>query len=116
MIFITRIINFLQTDVWRIRANKLPRVKSFWLKQLRIILLAVRGFDEDKCQLRASALTFFSLLSVVPVVAMAFGIAKGFGLEQILEKQLYEKMPGQEEVVRWIIEFSQTFLESTKGE
>lgn len=112
---VQQVVQFLQTDVWRIRSSKLPRTHSFWLKQLRIILLALRNFDEDKCQLRASALTFYTLLSVVPMVAMAFGISKGFGLDKMLEKQLYEKMPGQEEVVTRIVEFSHSFLESTKG-
>jgi len=106
---------FLTTDIWRIRASQLSGSKSFWIRQLRIILLAVRGFDEDKCQLRASALTFFSLLSIVPVVAMAFGIAKGFGFQKILERKLVEQMPGQEEVVNRIITFSQSLLENTQG-
>ncbi|MFA5260226.1 MAG: YhjD/YihY/BrkB family envelope integrity protein [Candidatus Omnitrophota bacterium] len=115
MSYIRQLIQFLKVDIWRIRMHKLPPTKSLLLKQLRIMLLAFRGFDEDKCQLRASALTFYSLLSIVPFVAMAFGIAKGFGIEKILEKQLYEKLAGQEEVVGKIINFSQTLLESTKG-
>jgi len=75
---ISKFFNFIKADIWRIRSKDLPRRKSFLIKQLRVILLALRGFDEDKCQLRASALTFFSLLSIVPVIAMGFGIAKGF--------------------------------------
>lgn len=109
------LIKFLRHDIWRIRASKLSATKSFWIRQLRIVLLAFRGFNEDKCQLRASALTFYSLLSIVPVVAMAFGIAKGFGFEKKLEVQLYERLPGQEEVVGKIIGFSNAFLENTKG-
>lgn len=112
---IHKLIQFLTTDIWRIRASKLPGMKSFWINQLRIFLLAIRGFDEDECQLRASALTFYSLLSIVPVVAMAFGIAKGFGFEKLLEKQLFEKMQGQEEVVERIITFANSFLENTQG-
>ena len=110
-----RIVEFIRSDIWRIRASKLSGMKSFGIRQLRVILLAIRGFDEDKCQLRASALTFYSLLSVVPIVAMAFGIAKGFGFEKHLEKQIIEKLPGQEEVVQQIIGFAQTFLENTRG-
>ncbi|MCA9398486.1 MAG: YihY/virulence factor BrkB family protein, partial [Candidatus Omnitrophica bacterium] len=113
--YITKLIDFLRVGVWRIRADKLPKTKSFWIRQLRIILLAIRGFDEDKCTLRASALTFFSLLSVVPIVAMAFGIAKGFGFEKRLETELLEKMPGQEEVAAQIIGFAQSFLQNTQG-
>ena len=71
---LSRIISFLKTDIWRIRLKNYPPSKSFFLKQLRIIVLAVRGFAEDKCKFRASALTFYSLLSVVPVIAMMFGI------------------------------------------
>ncbi|UCC94639.1 MAG: YihY/virulence factor BrkB family protein [Candidatus Omnitrophota bacterium] len=110
-----RLVHFITTDIWRIRLKDISRTKSFFIKTLRIILVAVRGFDEDKCQLRASALTFYSLLSIVPVAAMVFGVAKGFGFERILEKQLLEKVPGQEEVLRQIISFAQTLLENTKG-
>ncbi len=108
-------VQFLKTDIWRIRSSKLSGQKSFWIRQLRIILLAIRGFAEDKCQLRASALTFYSLLSIVPVVAMAFGIAKGFGFEKVLERQMIEKLQGQEEVVERVIGFAQSLLENTQG-
>ena len=108
-------IDFLKTDIWRIRANKLSGSKSFWIRQLRIFLLSGRGFDEDKCQLRASALTFYSLLSIVPVVAMAFGIAKGFGFEVALETQLIKRLPGQEEIIQQVIGFAHNLLENTRG-
>ncbi|MBU1047734.1 MAG: YihY/virulence factor BrkB family protein, partial [Candidatus Omnitrophica bacterium] len=112
---ISKFIRFLTIDIWRIPLRKLPRGRSLLVRQLRIVLLAMRGFDEDKCQLRASALTFYSLLAIVPIVAMVFGIAKGFGIEKMLETQLVERLQGQEEVVRRIIEFAQSLLEKTKG-
>ena len=112
---ISSFVEFLTTDIWRIRSSTLSSGKSFWIRQLRIILLAIRGFAEDKCQLRASALTFYSLLSVVPVVAMAFGVAKGFGFDGMLEKKILEGMPGQEEVAQQIVGFAQSFLENTQG-
>ncbi|MCK5393541.1 MAG: YihY/virulence factor BrkB family protein, partial [Candidatus Omnitrophica bacterium] len=110
-----KIVNFLTKDIWRIKLRDLPRSRSFFIKQLRIIILALREFAEDKCQLRASALTFYSLLSIVPVVAMAFGIAKGFGFEKVLEKQLLSKVSGQEQVLTQIFDFAKTLLENTKG-
>ena len=82
------ILNFLRADLWRIRLRDEPRRRSFLLRQLRVIMLSLRGFDEDKCILRASALTFFTLMSIVPVLAMAFGIAKGFGFQEALEDKI----------------------------
>jgi membrane protein len=108
-------VQFLNADIWRLQAHKLPPRRSFWITQLRIVLLAVRRFNLDKCELRASALTFYSLLSIVPVVALAFAVAKGFGVEKVLGEQLMAKMQGQEEVAERIIGFAQSFLENTKG-
>jgi len=115
IIMLSRIINFIKTDIWRIRLKDHPRRKIFFIKQLRVVLLAFRGFYENKCSLRASALTFYSLLSIVPVVALAFGIAKGFGADKSLEKQLLEKFPGQEEVFIQVTGFARSLLEETKG-
>lgn len=110
-----KIIDFIKTDIWRIRLDDIPRTKSFFIKLLRVIILASRGFREDKCRLRASALTFYTLLSVIPIVAMAFGVAKGFGYEKIVEKQLIEKFPGHEEILMQFINYAHTLLERTKG-
>jgi membrane protein len=112
---LSRIINFIKIDIWRIRLKDHPGKKIFFIKQLRVVLLAFRGFFEDKCSLRASALTFYSLLSIVPVVAMAFGIAKGFGTDKSLEKQLLEKFPGQEDVLIQVTSFARSLLEETRG-
>ena len=109
---ISKIIQFLKIDVWRIHERKLTRIKSFFLRAFRVLILSLRGVFEDKCQLRASALTFYSLLSLVPVVAMIFGITRGFGLETALKKMLLENLEGQEEIVTRIIEFANNFLNS----
>jgi membrane protein len=107
--------DFLKHEIWRIRLAALPPKKSFLIKHMRILILSVREFGRDKCQLRASALTFYSLTSVVPVIAMIFGIAKGFGFDKVLEVQLRNKFTGQEEIVDKIVGFSHAMLANTKG-
>ncbi|MBA7617686.1 hypothetical protein ES703_25002 [subsurface metagenome] len=111
----SKIINFIRTDIWRMRLGDLPFGKSFLIRQLRVIILTIRGFDEDRCFSRASSLTFYTLLSIVPVVAMLFGVAKGFGFEKMIERDLLERFPGQEEVLTQVIGFAQSLLEATKG-
>jgi len=106
---------FVKIDIWRIRNRDLSPIKAFFTRQFRIILLVIRGFHENRCGLRASSLTFYTALSIVPLVAMAFGISTGFGYEKIIEKQLMENFPGQEEVVIRIIIMARSLLEKTKG-
>jgi membrane protein len=112
---IIKILAFIKTDIWRIRAKDLSLIKALAIKQLRVLLLSIRGVSEDNLYLRASALTFYSLLSIVPVLAMAFGIAKGFGFEKTLEEQLFHEFPGQTEVLGKVIEFANSMLATTKG-
>lgn len=106
---------FLGKDIWRIRIEGMPSWEFFLIKPLRIVILALRGFNEDQCMFRASALTFYTLMSIVPVLAMAFGIAKGFGFQEALERQLYENFYGHQEIIDQITVFAQSMLESTKG-
>jgi membrane protein len=112
---IKKIIDFLTKDIWRIKFNGLPKYQTVLIKMLRILLLAFRGYDEDKVSLRSSALTFYSMLSVVPVAAMAFGISKMVGIEKHLIKYLNDQFVGQKEVLEYIISFANKFLENTKG-
>jgi membrane protein len=113
----TKAVKFVSDDIWRVRLEDLPFGKSFAIKQLRIFLLALRGFDENKCFSRAASLTFNTLLSIVPVVAILFGIAKGFGFDSMLRRELTQKFPGesQQEVLTKVFEFAESLLEATKG-
>jgi membrane protein len=108
-------LDFIKTDIWRIRLKDHPRRKSLPIRLVRIVVLALRGFNENKCLFRASALTYYTLLSIVPVIALMFGIAKGFGLQKQVETQLVSKLQGQEEVVTKIIDFANSLLANTSG-
>jgi membrane protein len=112
---ISNFVDFIRIDIWRIRLDDLPFKRSIFIKLLRIIILTLRGFDQDKCLLRASALTFYTLLSIPSVIAMFFGVAKGFGFEKRLEANIMANFPGQEEVLTKVIAFANSLLEQTKG-
>jgi membrane protein len=112
---LAQIVWFLKTDIWRIREKDLPRTSSLLIRPLRVLVLTLRGLVQDRANLRASALTFYSILSIVPVAAMAFGISKGFGFERSLERLVLENLEGQEEVAQRIVQFAHALLENVKG-
>jgi len=112
---IKRAITFLTIDIWKLRLEDLSRVRALLVNQLRILILSLKGFQEDKLNVRASALTYYSLLSIVPVVAIVFGIAKGFGFDKIIEDTLYKNYPGYEIIVAKIVEYANSLLENTQG-
>ncbi|NDY70831.1 hypothetical protein DO021_04625 [Desulfobacter hydrogenophilus] len=89
--------------------------ESFRVKAIRVLYRAARGYQRDSCALRASALSLYTLFSIVPVMAMAFGIAKGFGFRQFLEAEVMALFEGHEEIVQNILVFSNNLLEKTQG-
>jgi membrane protein len=107
-------IKDLYKNLWSLKPTKFSKHKSFLIHQFRIFVLAFRGFIEDKIQLRASALTFYSLISIVPVLAMGFAMAKGLGYDEKLKEQLMSNFTGQETVLSKAIEFSENLLDKTK--
>ncbi len=109
------LFTFITEGIWRVRRENTQHRQFELIKILRVIVLSVREFVDDKCSQKASALTYYSLLSIVPLVAMAFGIAKGFGFEAALESQLMKSLYGQEAVVEWIMDFAHKYLSSIKG-
>ena len=112
---ISRIVHFLTIDIWKIQQRDFSRATWLLIRQVRILIVALRGLAEDQIQLRASALTFNALLSIVPLAAVVFGIAKGFGFDKMLERYLVEDLQMHGEVVTRIIDFSRSLLETTKG-
>jgi membrane protein len=108
-------IKSINDAIWHIPLSELSRRKSILIKQIRIIVLAARGFTNDNVQLRASALTFYSLLSVIPVAAIAFAIAKGFGLDQNLEQEIIKNFQSYQEVLNWLLKIARNALDATNG-
>jgi len=81
----------------------------------KIIVSAAKEFRKNRCDLQASSLTLFTLLSIVPIMAMAFGIAKGFGFKEFLERRIFDLFSGQEQMIQNILSFSNNLLERTRG-
>ncbi|MFP4587724.1 MAG: YhjD/YihY/BrkB family envelope integrity protein, partial [Desulfohalobiaceae bacterium] len=82
-----------------------------WLLQLW------QDFRDDQCLLRASALTYATALSIVPLLAVAFAISKGFGFQNTpyIKDFLLRVSAGRQEVVDQIITYINQTNVSTLG-
>ncbi len=88
---------------------------AIWHNLKRIGRIIWFRMDYDQNFLRASSLSFQTVLSVVPLLAVMFGIAKGFGLESLLESILQDEFRDQKEVIDYFIQFGYRLLEETRG-
>lgn len=102
--------------LWTTRIDKEKPVVANILRNIRIFTLAGKEFMSDKCFTHASALTYFTFFSIVPLVALAFAIAKGFGLEKELERNILEHNSEYAFVLTNVFEYANAMLKATKGE
>lgn len=70
--------------------------------------LAVRTFLSSDLQSKACAMTYRTLLAIVPALALVFAIGRGFGFQNLLESQLYSSFPSQ----RKALEVAFSFVDS----
>lgn len=107
--------SFLTEKLWIIRLDKLSKRQGFLVKQLRIFSLSIQGFNEDKCLIKATALTFYTLFSIVPIVALIFAIGKGFGFDQTLKQQMLRDYNEYSTILNNVFVYADSLLQTTSG-
>ena len=111
-----RIIQYITHDIWVKKEHEYKSRKIRWaVRQIKVVIFTAQGFGQHEILVRSAALTFYTLMSLVPIAAMVFGIAKGFGLETRLNDYLYGKFPQYSVLIDQIIDFANALLQRTKG-
>ncbi|MDL2257406.1 YihY/virulence factor BrkB family protein [Bacteroidales bacterium OttesenSCG-928-I14] len=106
---------FITEDIWRISSSEVSKKRHQGYSVLKVIYISIRRFQEDNLSRTASALTYSTFLSVIPLLAVLVSIAKGFGFQSIVESQLFQYFPGQQEVFEKAIELIGSYMQYTKG-
>ncbi|WP_018108580.1 YihY/virulence factor BrkB family protein [Bacteroides propionicifaciens] len=112
---ISKFIQFITVDIWRITENEVTKTTFSLYNVIKTIYITVLQFIDDRIGSKASALTYSTILAIVPILAILFAIAKGFGFDSILENQLMHSFHGQPETATAILDFVNSYLKQTKG-
>jgi len=113
--FFERIYSFIRYDIWRITEFELSRSRKLLYRLVKIIILATRGFINDRLNLKASALTYSILFAIIPMFALIIAIGKGFGVDDLIEKTLEKSFVAQANMIPTVMTFVQRYLETTQG-
>ncbi len=100
-------------EIWSPDLSAKSARKSFLIRQARIYILAFKGFFEDRAG-PCGCTTYFTMLSIVPIFAIAFAIARNFGFEDVLHRFINNNMQEQEEVMTWLTSMVDNLLSETK--
>jgi membrane protein len=110
-----KVFEFVTSKIWKIRINKMGKTQALYIKQLRVFSLAFKGFQIDNCLTTATALTYYTLFSIVPVLALVFAIAKGFGYDKDLQAQILQSNQQYKEILENAFVYANTMLANTSS-
>ncbi|MDE6716784.1 MAG: YihY/virulence factor BrkB family protein [Muribaculaceae bacterium] len=92
-----------------------PR-KTFKVRFIKTLNLSVNSFLDRGLQIRSMALTYYTVLSLVPALALLVAIARGFGLSDTMQGELYSMFPSQAKAITTALKFVDSYLtEATSG-
>lgn len=112
---IKSVIHFLTYDIWRVNGSDGPHVKINFINITKTFLLTFRNINGSQINTRAAALTYDSLLSIVPLLAVLFAIARGFGFQNLVETQLFQYFTGQEVALSKAMQFIDGSIDYAHG-
>ena len=115
MNWIRKVIDFFSVGIWKVRKNDVSPWVYLLVKVLKILLLAVKAFTTRRITRAASALTFSTMLAMVPMVAVVFAIARGFGFNKNIEVWFRDVLSSQPQVADIIVGFVNSYLVHVKS-
>ncbi|WP_278871140.1 YihY/virulence factor BrkB family protein [Leyella stercorea] len=109
------IYTFLMVDIWSIGKGDVSKMRFLFYSVLKKLLLAIEFTTTKRITSAAAALTYSTLLAIVPIFAVVFGIARGFGYNKYIEEWFRESFSSQPQVSEIIIGFVNSYLVHTKS-
>ena len=109
-----RLKRFIKDDIWTMELEELSRAKAQFIKYLKVMMITIRTFSAQKIGFQAVALSFFSTMSVVPFIAIAFAVTDGFGLADKLKEFLYGYFNNSQETIDMVLGFAQNIIDTAQ--
>lgn len=106
----TKTYDYVTDGVWSDPKN------TMGTRMVKTVNLTLNAFFNSSLQNKSMSLTYQTVLSVVPAIALLVAIGRGFGLQDALQGQLYQMFPSQERVITTALTFVDSYLNSaTQG-
>lgn len=97
-IWITRIFRFLMHDLWLLNEKDFSRWTARGVKDLKIVVLMMNTFSDQKIGFQITALAFKSMMAVVPAIAIGIYLTDGLGLRDKFAEVLYANL-GEQNII-----------------
>ena len=104
---------FLTTGMW-LKTEHRSKRRNIVIRQLQKLYLAIKFFLERDHIAATTQLSFSTIMAIVPIAAMIFAIANGFGFGKFIETQFREMLSAQPQAADWLLTLTRSYLSHAK--
>lgn len=112
---IKAVAQFFRYGIWHNDFSDKPRHTRVVVATLRMLILAIERFTTKRMIDSAAALTYSTLLAIVPILAVVFAIARGFGYNKYIEEWFRDILSSQPQAADAIVGFVNSYLIHTQS-
>lgn len=113
--FISSKVKYFSKDIWQAEYYTENKNPSKFILVFKTVVLSIQLFVKGRVNVKASALTYYSLFALVPLLAFIFGIARGFGYESVILKFMFSKFNSQGNIAERMYEMAKSYLDHSQG-
>lgn len=110
-----RLKRFISDDIWALEMEELSKAKARFIKYIKVLIITVKTFTQQKIGPRAAALSYLSVMAIVPILAIVFGITGGLGLGDRLKEFMYANFSGSEQSIDVVLSFAQNIIDTAQS-
>jgi membrane protein len=110
-----RLINFIRHEIWEIELEELSKAKARFIKYVKVALITAKTYAQQKIGPQAVALSYLSVMALVPFLAIIFAITGGLGFDGLLKDFMYENFSSSQGVIDTVLSFSQNIIDTARS-
>ena len=110
-----RLKNFFRNDIWTMELEELSKARARFIKYVKVMLITIKTFANERIGFQAVALSFFSTMSVVPFIAIMFAITGGLGLSDKLKELLYAYFNNSQQTIDVVLGFADNIINTAQS-
>ena len=110
-----RLKNFFKEDIWEMELEELSKAKARFVKYAKVAIITAKTYAQQKIGPQAVALSYLSVMALVPFLAIVFAITGGLGIDGLLKDFMYSNFSSSQGVIDTVLSFSQNIIDTARS-
>ena len=111
----TRLKNFFSEEIWDLELEELSKARARFIKYVKVAIITAKTYAQQKIGPQAIALSYLSVMALVPFLAIVFAITGGLGVDGLLKDFMYSNFSTNQGVIDTVLSFSQNIIDTARS-